>query len=190
MGERTIERRLLSEVLSMLGEWQIAEMMEKMGRDTELGEALCRIVEEDCLWEQDAPLSMEELRKMLKEELDAAQGVQREFFKELIQFVDRAEKTDSQLYNEIGMNRTLWYRLRDNKNAKTSKGNVLKMAICLHLDYWEMYYLVNLSGYSLLPRDDNTDRVVSLCIRRKIYDKREIDELLVEAGEKPLFSVN
>lgn len=188
MSEKTIERKLLVEIITRLEETQLFAILEDLGRASPFGKALVRILEEECNWNMETPISAEELKKILKKELDDTRNYRREFFDELIHFVDRAEKTDAQVYNAIGMNRTLWYRLRDNKNAKTNKSNVLKMAIILRLDYWETYYLVNLAGYSLLPGDDGVDRVVSFCIRNKIYDVTKIDELLFEAGEKPLFS--
>lgn len=184
--EKITEKQLLIEILSRLDERQLLGLVEEMGREQPLGQALLSLLEE-FRWIQ-RPLGMEELKKLLKEELEVTEGYRREFYKELIYFVDRAQKTDAQVYNEIGMNRTLWYRLRDNKNARTNKRNVLKMALILQLDYWEMYYLVNLAGYSLLPGDDLTDRTVAFCVRHRIYEKGKVDELLVEAGEKPLFS--
>ncbi|MCX4269433.1 MAG: hypothetical protein OSJ62_12360 [Lachnospiraceae bacterium] len=190
MEKKITERQLLIEVLSRLDERQILGLAEEMGRENPFGEALLQLLEEEAdrfPWTQKT-LGTEELKKLLKQELEVTQGYRQEFYKELIYFVDRAQKTDAQVYNEIGMNRTLWYRLRDNKNARTNKRNVLKMAVILHLDYWEMYYLVNLAGYSLLPKDDLTDRTAAFCIRHGIYEKEKIDELLIEAGEKPLFS--
>ena len=190
MEKKITERQLLIEVLSRLDERQILGLAEEMGRENPFGEALLQLLEEEAdrfPWTQKT-LGTEELKKLLKQELEVTQGYRQEFYKELIYFVDRAQKTDAQVYNEIGMNRTRWYRLRDNKNARTNKRNVLKMAVILHLDYWEMYYLVNLAGYSLLPKDDLTDRTAAFCIRHGIYEKEKIDELLIEAGEKPLFS--
>ena len=190
MERKITERQLLIEVLSRLDEKQLLGLIEEMGREQPLGQALCDLLEEEFKtfhWTQKT-LKMEELKRLLKEELEVTQGYRREFYKELIYFVDRAQKTDAQVYNEIGMNRTLWYRLRDNKNARTNKRNVLKMAVILQLDYWELYYLVNLAGYSLLPGDDVTDRTVAFCVRHGIYEKGKVDELLIEAGEKPLFS--
>lgn len=185
--EKITEKQLLLAVLSRLDERQLMGLVEEMGRDQPLGQALFQVLEEELCWTQKT-LGMDELKALLKEELEVTQGYRREFYKELIYFVDRAQKTDAQVYNEIGMNRTLWYRLRDNKNARTNKRNVLKMAVILQLDYWELYYLVNLAGYSLLPRDDLTDRTVAFCVRHGIYEKGKVDELLVEAGEKALFS--
>lgn len=187
MDKKVTERQLLIEVLSRLDEKQLLGLVEELGRDQPLGQALSALLEEE-FKDKQKTLKMDELKRLLKEELEVTQGYRREFYKELIFFVDRAQKTDAQVYNEIGMNRTLWYRLRDNKSARTNKRNVLKMAVILQLDYWEMYYLVNLAGYSLLPGDDLTDRTVAFCVRHGIYEKGKVDELLVEAGEKPLFS--
>jgi hypothetical protein len=152
-----------------------------------MGKALQKVLEED-IYQYQKPLTMKELRKELKQELEEKNGQQHEFYQELTRFIDRMELTDSQVYNDIGMSRSLWYHIRDNKNAKTKKKNVLRMAVVLHVDYWEMYYLVNLAGYSLLPAEDVTDKIVISCIKNKIYDKMQIDDLLIENGEKPLFS--
>ena len=181
------DKELLVQVFSRLDERQLIGIVEEIGVEQPLGQALVKILEEELHWSEKT-LKLDQLKVLLKEELETTQGTRREFYKELIYFVDRAGKTDAQVYNEIGMNRTLWYRLRDNRNAKTNKRNVLKMAVILQLDYWEMYYLVNLAGYSLLPKDDLTDRTVAFCIRHGIYEKGKVDELLIEAGEKPLFS--
>ena len=177
------DKELLVQVLSRLDERQLIGIVEEIGVEQPLGQALVKILEEELHWSEKT-LKLDQLKVLLKEELETTQGTRREFYKELIYFVDRAGKTDAQVYNEIGMNRTLWYRLRDNRNAKTNKRNVLKMAVILQLDYWEMYYLVNLAGYSLLPKDDLTDRTVAFCIRHGIYEKGKVDELLIEAGEK------
>lgn len=188
MDKKVTEKELLLAVLSRLDTSQVLGILEDIGRTTPYGEALCRVLEEECDRDSGAVFSMEELKEILKKELENAQDSRREFFQELIHFADRAQKTDAQIYNAIGMNRSLWYRLRDKKDAKTNKKNVLKMAIVLRLDYWEMYYLVSLAGYSLLPADDKTDQVVSFCVRHNIYDTGRVDELLAEAGENTLFS--
>lgn len=187
MKSEEVYRKLLEEILPRLNECQIVNLMEELEEGT-LKKEFCRILEEDSRFFQNDFLDMDKIKEMLKRELDTVRHSHRGFFEELIYFADRAKMTDAQVYNAIGMNRTLWYRLRDNPNAKTSKRNVLKLAIILKLDYWEMYYLLNLAGYSLLPGDDGTDKIVSFCIRRNIYDCRQIDELFFEAGEEPLFS--
>lgn len=188
MNEKTTERKLLTEIVTRLEKPQLFTIWEDLGTDSPLGKTFYQILQEDCPWNMEAALSADKLKELLKKELEVTRNYRREFYDALIYFVDRIEKTDAQVYNAIGMSRTLWYHLRDNKNAKTHKDNVLKMAIILKLDYWELYYLVNLAGYSLLPGNDDMDRVVSLCIRNKIYDVNKIDELLYEAGIRTLFS--
>ncbi len=181
-------RQLLIEVLKRLDDAQIAAIIEDLGWEEPYGKALRNIVQELDEKDRKKAMSPDELMDMLKEEINLRSGSDKKFFEQLTFFVDRAKKTDSQVYNAIGMNRSLWYRLRDNKNAKTGKENILKMAVVLHLDYWEMYYLVNLAGHSLMPKTDGTDRVVSRCIRHGIYDTLQIDELLAAIGENTLFS--
>ncbi len=184
--EKTItDRQLLTEVLTRLGDRQISALVEDLGRESPAGRKLLKILEE-IPGEREA--GAQELKEMLKRELELSQGSGKGFFEALISFVDRAQKKDSEVYNAAGMNRSLWYRLRDHRTARTSKQNVLKMALILKLDYWELYYLVNLAGYSLLPSEDSTDKIVAFCVRHGLYDTARVDELLVEAGEEPLFS--
>ncbi len=186
--EKESTRRLLIEVLKRLDEEQIAAIIQDLGWEEPDGRALRAVVQEMDQTRQKPGTTFGEVMDMLKEEIRFRSGSEKKFFEQLTFFIDRAQKTDSQVYNAIGMNRSLWYRLRDNKHAKTAKENVLKMAIVLHLDYWEMYYLVNLAGHSLMPKTDVMDRVVSRCVRHGIYDPIKIDELLEEVGEHTLFS--
>ena len=110
------------------------------------------------------------------------------FFNQIIKFADRAQMTDPQIYNGANIGRSLWYRIRDNKNVKTSKENVLKIALVLRLNYWELYYLVSLAGYSFMPHNNMTDYIIALCAWHKEFNPETIDRLLVENGKKALFS--
>lgn len=181
--------QLLQEILCRLSEQQIASLLIDLGWDSPAGISLRKRLEKQkqFRWMQDISDDFT-IQDALRIELESNHNYRNEFFEELIRFVDRAQKTDAQVYNAIGMNRTLWYRLRDNKDARTSKRNVLKMAIVLQLDYWELYYLVNLAGYSFVPNYDVTDRVISFCVRHQIYDTMQIDALLNENREQTLFT--
>ena len=110
------------------------------------------------------------------------------FFSEVLRFAERAGMADSQIYNAIGMNRSLWYRMRDNADARTKKSNVLKLAIVLRLSFWEAYYLIALAGYSFLPGVDRTDEIIARCLFEMTYDPASIDEMLVDGGCEALFS--
>ena len=112
----------------------------------------------------------------------------REFFAELLRFADRVGMTDSQIYNAIGLSRSLWYRMRDHKDARTKKTNVLKLAIVLRLSFWEAFYLVALAGYAFMPGLDDTDKTVAACLLNGVYDPDTIDGMLASNNLETLFS--
>ena len=110
------------------------------------------------------------------------------FFSELVKLADRIGMTDAQVYNAIGMNRSLWYRMRDNKDARTKKENILKLVIVLQLSFWEAFYLIALAGYSFVPGVNKTDEVVAYCLFHKIFTPESVDEMLYEKGCETLFN--
>jgi hypothetical protein len=112
----------------------------------------------------------------------------REFFTEVVRFAERANMTDSQVYNAIGLNRSLWYRMRDDSAARTKKPNVLKLAVVLRLTYWEAYYIIALAGYSFTPGTDETDNVIMSCLINGVYDIETVDKMLYDAGADTLFA--
>jgi predicted XRE-type DNA-binding protein len=175
---------LLIAVLSALDETQINAALSFIGWDTPLGLRLREILSET---RQNSARTnkFEDVQTLLQAELSQNANIRSEFFKELLKFVDRAQMNESQVYNEIGMNRALWYRLRDNKEARTSKQNVLKLVIVLKLDYWEAFYLISLAGFSFMT--SQTDYVVAFCLSRNIYDPFQVDELLEENGQNAIF---
>jgi len=110
------------------------------------------------------------------------------FFSEILKFADRIGLTDSQVYNAIGMNRSLWYRMRNDSEARTKKENVLKLVIVLRLNFWEAFYLIALAGYSFLPGINETDEIVAQCLLEKIYNPEEVDKILYGKCYKTLFT--
>lgn len=179
------DRELLQTVLSALDEAQIAAVISAVGWDSPNGQRLREILSElrKTIRKNNAD---GDVRTLLRDVMSDSSGFRSDFFSELLKFVDRAQKTDAQVYNEIGMNRALWYRLRDNKDARTSKRNVLKLAIVLHLDYWEAFYLISLAGFSFMTAP--SDYVVAFCLSQGIYDTFQVDELLEGNGQEALFS--
>jgi hypothetical protein len=179
------DRELLQTVLSALDETQIAAVISAVGWDSPNGRRLKEMLSE--LRESIIKVNAgSDVRALLQNMISEHSDSRGEFFSELLKFVDRAQKTDAQVYNEIGMNRALWYRLRDNKDARTSKRNVLKLAIVLHLDYWEAFYIISLAGFSFMTAP--SDYVVAFCLSQGIYDTFQVDELLEGNGQEALFS--
>jgi len=110
------------------------------------------------------------------------------FFCEIIKFVDRAGMKDSHVYKAIGMQKDLWYRMRNNEKARTKKENILKLVIVLRLSFWEAYYLIALAGYSFVPGIDETDGIIRDCLLNNIYNPVKVDEMLDDKGLPVLFS--
>jgi len=110
------------------------------------------------------------------------------FFSEVIRLVDRAGVTEPYVYKAIGLNRSLWYRMRDDERARTKKGNILKLVIVLQLSFWEAVYIIALAGYSFTPGVDGTDKVVRDCLIAGTYDPEVVDQMLYDGGLKALFA--
>ncbi len=183
--DQSQDRQLLREIILQLEPNQVEQLLQAFADRPALAGAFRQRLSQ---WRQADDLRP--LEQVIREEMENSSGQTRQFYAELIRFVDRARMTDAQVYRQVGMDRKLWYRLRDQQKARTSKENVLKMCIVLHLDYWETYYLVNLSGYAFTPtaQIDRTDFGVGLCVSNGIYTPMRVDELLVELGEPPLFA--
>lgn len=181
--EKATDKQLLLEILRQLDEPQIAHLLAVFRANPALDAALRQNL--SICWSQDGPHTPRDAPQAAAQ--DPA-GREQTFFEVLIHFVDRAEMTDPEVYRAAGLNRTLWYRLRDNPDARTSKANILKLGLILHLDYLELYYLLALGGHPFAPACDRTDLVVATCIRDGVYDPFEVDSRLDRAGRPTLFS--
>ena len=184
-GDMT-DSEVLEGLIRCLSDQKILDILYSLHEEPDLEQAF-----KLRLKNRNKPLTQTEIQKLIQEAAEESEGQTRLFFSELLRFVDRKGMKDSKVYGDIHMDRKLWYRLRDHKGARTSKENVLKMCLILNLDYWETYYLVNLSGYSFTPymEVNPTDFVVGVCVNQGEYDPEKVDELLVQIGEKPLFSL-
>lgn len=174
--------KLLEEIIFALDESQLYGLLTLLGFDTPAG---ITFAEKMAYYKQINHIDLREIPSSIK--LGDAQYSP--LYSALIKFINRKGLKDSKVYNAVGINRTIWYRLRDNKTASTSKQNILKFALVLELDYWEAFYLISLAGFSFLPTIDKTDYVIMKCILEKTYDPETIDEMLRNAGESTLFSI-
>ena len=149
-------------------------------------------------WRRDSQtMDPESFRRRILQEIRSNSRFNTSFFAELDELMQRRGIKDSDLYNAIGISQPLWSNIKNRglkdygkkiRNAHTKKENVLKMAIVLRADYYELYDLMCYGGFSFSPTVNPTDHVVAACIRAGIYDPYKIDNYLVEAGEEALFS--
>lgn len=180
------DAQLIDGLIRNLNDSQLLEMVDALVKEPELAQAFkwrIKSMGKD-IYEKHIPIEI-----TIQKAIEKSEGRTRLFYQELLKFVERRGMKDSKVYGAIDMDRKLWYRLRDDEKASTGKENVLKMCIVLHLDYWETFYLVNLSGHSFTPYADMSvrDFVIGLCVTNGEYDPYRVDELLVKAGEKALF---
>lgn len=189
------DTELLRQVLCHLSDSQVELLRQKLKEGTPEGKALRERLKR---WRAEKkPMDPETLRKEIMKELRGSSKYNSSFFKELDSLMQRRGMEDAELYNAIGISQPLWSNIKKRglqdygkkvRNAHTKKENVLKMAIVLHADYYELYDLLCYGGFSFSPAVNAMDHVVAACIRAGIYDPGLIDQYLVDAGEAALFS--
>lgn len=186
---------LLKRILCILSDTQIDMLRQAMKAGTEEGDALRKRIQK---WRAEPTYTdPEKLRQDIMNEIRNNSKFDSSFFAELDSLMQQRGMEDAELYNAIGISQPLWSNIKKRglkdygtkmRNAHTKKENVLKMAIILHTDYFELYDLLCYGGFSFAPEVNATDHVVFACVRAGIYDPAVIDQYLVDAGEKALFS--
>lgn len=97
----------------------------------------------------------------------------------LFSFIDRSGKSDSDIYNYVGIDRRLFSKVRCNENYNLSKENVLRLCVSLRLNLEDTSKLLSSAGYSLSTNND-FDLVIRYCIDHNIYDIDEINGYLFD----------
>ena len=87
----------------------------------------------------------------------------------LFSFIDRSGRSDSDIYNYVGIDRRLFSKVRCNENYNLSKENVLRLCVSLRLNLEDTSKLLSSAGYSLSTNND-FDLVIRYCIDHNIYD--------------------
>ena len=127
--------------------------------------------------------------KMPEESLDqffARKPNQKEFHALLYHLLDEKGLDNVTVYKRAGIDRKTWSKLISNGEQRPTKRNVCAIAIALELDFRDCKNLVKSAGY-ILNRDP-FDLVIRYCVEQGIYDPLKVDALLIEKGQKPLFS--
>ena len=117
--------------------------------------------------------------KAAKSYLEKNRGVY--FVQQLLSMIDKTGKKDSDIYKKAGLDRRLFSKMRSNKFYAPSKKTVLSLCLSLELSRQDADLLLSSAGYSL-SRASDSDLAVAFCIERKIFDLRDINELLDHFG--------
>ena len=107
------------------------------------------------------------------------------FQKLLFKYIDSKDLKDSDVYNKVGIDRRLFSKIRTDQNYHPSKDTVILLSLALELNEDEMLSLLNSASYTL-PKNNVYDLIIRFCFINKIYDIKEVNNLLYEYNFKTL----
>ncbi|MGI6734067.1 MAG: hypothetical protein ACOX4J_07990 [Anaerovoracaceae bacterium] len=103
----------------------------------------------------------------------------------LLKLLEAKGVTDSQLYDRIPVDRNLLSKIREDAGFIPNKNLVILLGIGLQLNRQEMDTLLRSARYRL-SRSYKDELVVAFCIENKIYDVKQIDQLLDDQELSPI----
>lgn len=129
-------------------------------------------------------ISYEESELSLDDYLEKEQD-ESKFQKLLFKYIDSKDLKDSDVYNKAGIDRRLFSKIRSKENYHPSKETVILLSLALELNEDEMLSLLNSASY-YLPKNNVYDLIIRFCFINKIYDVKEVNNLLYEYNCKTL----
>lgn len=100
------------------------------------------------------------------------------FKKKLVQLIDKAGMTNSEVYNRIDMDRRLFSKICSfNNGYMPSKKNILALSIGIKLTAEQAQELLEIAGYTF-SKYSKTDIVVKYFLEKKEYNIFKINEVL------------
>lgn len=187
------DTEILRRILCTLSDPQIEELCLSFPPETPLGDAFRQKLK---AWRRAEEKEDRDLRTMILEVLGKDSSFTTFFYKELRKFMRRQgfnpddRKARARFYNaaEIPQNTfsVMMNKGLDASNNRTfgtahaSRENVLKMALVLKLNIFELKDLLCCAGMSFSPGTNPTDYVIAKCVRNGEFDLHRVDELLYE----------
>ena len=107
------------------------------------------------------------------------------FQTKLFNYIDERKLTDPEVYNNVGIDRRLFSKIRSNKDYHPSKETVILLGVSLKLTEDEIEDLLESASYSL-PKNNTFDLIIRFCFKEKIYNLRKINEFLFDHNCKLL----
>ncbi len=101
------------------------------------------------------------------------------FSETLLQLIDRRGMTDAECYKKANVDRRLFNKIRSNPAYQPSKPTVFAFAAALELSLPETRRLLEKAGFAL-TRSSGFDLVMEYCIKHRVYDVIQINEILFE----------
>ena len=107
------------------------------------------------------------------------------FSQMLFRLIDERGLTDPQVYKRANLERSVFSKLRSNKDYAPSKSTAVALCIALELNMDQTRDLLARAGYALSP-SSLSDVIVSYFIENSSYDIYEINAVLFEYKKNPL----
>ena len=113
-------------------------------------------------------------------------AIQPSFNEVLFQYIDSKRiAKDSEVYKKAGVDRKTFSKIRSSKNYKPGKSTVIALALALELNEKDTENLLEAAGYAL-TYNQKFDLTVRFCIKNKIYNLIQVNELLDYMGQRVL----
>ena len=123
----------------------------------------------------------DDIKKELKEFIDNSNKT----FKDVLsEYIEKASKKDSEIYNEAGIDRREFSKIRCNGYVP-SKDKIVCLAIALKLDISQTIDLLNAGGYTL-SENINRDKIILFCIEQEL-NIEDTNELLIYFDEDSIW---
>ncbi len=97
----------------------------------------------------------------------------------LFKMIDERKMKDSDVYNKVHIDRRHFAKIRNDKLYHPSKNTIILLGIALELNENELENLLQSASYAL-PKNNKYDLIIRFCFINKIYNIKEINELLEE----------
>ena len=107
------------------------------------------------------------------------------FSETLLNMIDQKEMKDSDVYRRAGIDRRLFWKIRNDDTYQTSKRTVFALILSLRLSEEESEELLESAGYSF-SRSQEYDLIILFFVRNAIYDFELVNYALMEHRLQPL----
>ena len=99
-------------------------------------------------------------------------------FKELLfKYIDARDLKDADVYNKVHIDRRLFNKIKNVKNYKPKKNNIILLGLSLELSIDELLKLLSTCSYTL-SYSNYYDLIIRFCFINKIYNIKDVNELL------------